>query len=152
MFQRTESFGYLVNHLARLFIRALERRIAPYGLTSGQFPALLMLWERPGVTQAEMARATAVEQPTMANTLKRMERDGLIERRPDSEDGRRTLVYPTERAVAIRDAVLACATQVNAAAVDGFSDAERAQTLRLFGRMIGNLERDVGTDSGVGSA
>lgn len=149
MFKRSQSYGYLINHLARLFIRALERRIEPFGLTAGQFPALLMLWERPGITQAEMARLTAVEQPTMANTLKRMERDGLIERRADPEDGRRTLVYPTPRAVAMKDDVLACAMEVNAVAAGSFGEDERAEALRLLARMIGNLERDTGADAGV---
>lgn len=139
MFQRETSFGYLVNLLARLFIRALDRRIGAHGLAHGQFPALLMVWERPGLTQAEIAAAVSVEQPTMANTLNRMERDGLVERRPDPDDRRRALIFPSERALAIRDEVLAEASAVNAQATRGMSEAEQAEATRLLRRMIGNL-------------
>lgn len=140
MFQRDSSFGYLANLLARLFIRALDRRIEAYGLAHGQFPALLMVWERPGLTQAEIAAAVSVEQPTMANTLNRMERDGLIERRPDPLDRRRSLIYPAPRALAIRDDVLGCALEVNAQATRGMNDADRAEAIRLMRIMAANLQ------------
>jgi DNA-binding MarR family transcriptional regulator len=39
-----------------------------------------------------------IEQPTMAFTLRRMERDGIIERSPDPEHGRKSLVKLTARA------------------------------------------------------
>ncbi len=145
MFQRDSSFGYLVNLLARLFIRALDRRIEAHGLVHGQFPALLMVWERPGLTQAEIAAAVSVEQPTMANTLNRMERDGLVERRPDPLDRRRALVYPAERALAIRDDVLGCAMAVNTLATRGMSETDKAEAIRLMRIMAANLQTD--TDS-----
>lgn len=140
MFRRTESFGYLVNLLARQFIRSLDRRIETHGLMHGQFPALLMLWERPGLTQAEIARIVAVEQPTMANTLNRMERDGWVERRRDPDDRRRTLIYPTEKALGVKDEVLAMAGEVNEIATRGMTDAEKAAAVALLKRMAENLE------------
>lgn len=142
MFRRTESFGYLINLLARQFIRSLDRRIETHGLMHGQFPALLMLWERPGLTQAEIARIVAVEQPTMANTLNRMERDGWVERRPDPEDRRRTLIYPTAKAMAVQDDILAMAGEVNAIATRGMSDEEKKAAIALLNRMAANLEGD----------
>jgi len=142
MFQRETSFGYLVNLAARLFIRALDRRIGSHGLVHGQFPALLMVWERPGLTQTEIAAAVSVEQPTMANTLNRMERDGLVERRPDPDDRRRTLIFPAARALAIRDVVLAEAGAVNALAARGMTEADKAEAIRLLRWMIGNLKAD----------
>lgn len=142
MFRRTESFGYLVNLLARQFIRSLDRRIEAHGLTHGQFPALLMLWERPGLTQAEIARFVSVEQPTMANTLNRMERDGWLERRPDPDDRRRSLIYPTAKALAVQDEVLAMAAEVNAIATRGMADDEKFAAIALLKRMAANLDHD----------
>ncbi|NJO54474.1 MAG: MarR family transcriptional regulator, partial [Bacteroidales bacterium] len=84
--RRYESFGYMVNLAARLFERALTERIAPLGLTTGQFPVLLALWERDGLSQSDLVRIVRVEQPTMAQTLSRMERDGLIARTADPAD------------------------------------------------------------------
>lgn len=46
----------------------------------------------PDSTQAELSRLVGIEQPTMAITLRRMERDGLIQRKPDPDHGRRSHV------------------------------------------------------------
>jgi DNA-binding MarR family transcriptional regulator len=141
-FDRQKSAGYLVNYLARLFARALYRRIAPHGVTRGQFPVLLVLWEREGATQAGLAERLAVEQPTMANTLKRMERDGLIERVPDPNDRRQALINLTPRGRELEEALTASAREANAAALAGLSPEERTQFLALARRVVASLEQD----------
>ena len=77
-FQKDKSAGFLINHTARLFAKGLLERITPLGITIGQFPILLELWEKDGVTQRELLQKLDIEQATIANTLNRMERDGLI--------------------------------------------------------------------------
>ncbi len=145
----SDSLGYLTNHLARLFQRALDRKLQPHGFAHGQFPALLVLWNDPGLTQTEIARRIGVEQPTMANTLKRMERDGLIERMPDPEDGRRTLIQPSAHALAMRDELMAEALGINAAAARGMPEEEKTYARKLLRRMITNLERELAVEPGV---
>lgn len=87
-FDQNTSAGYLINQLARLAFEGLRKEIEPLGIVPGQFPALLALWQRDGQTQRELVAKTDVEQATMANTLNRMERDGLIVRQAHPEDGR----------------------------------------------------------------
>ena len=145
-FDRHQSPGHLINYLARLFAHALYRRIGSHGVTRGQFPVLLMLWEREGVTQTELAERLAVEQPTMANTLKRMERDGLIRREPDPEDRRRAHVHLTARGRGLEDVLTASARETNAVAMAGLSAEETRQFLALARRVIQNLEQDPQTN------
>ena len=87
-FVKNDSAGYLINHMARLFAQELTARIKPLGLTTGTFPALLELWDQDGLTQKQLVTRLGIEQATMANTLNRMERDGLVTRRKDPKDGR----------------------------------------------------------------
>ena len=88
-FDRMSSAGYLVNYMARLFAEGLRKRIAPLGIVPGQFPALLALWERDGLTQKELLAQVAIEQAALANTLARMKRDGLIIRKEHPADAER---------------------------------------------------------------
>jgi DNA-binding MarR family transcriptional regulator len=141
-FDRNQSPGYLVNYMARLFAQALFRRIGPHGVTRGQFPVLLMLWEAEGATQTQLAERLAVEQPTMANTLKRMERDGLIVRVPDPGDRRQARVHLTPRGRELEQVLTASARDTNAAALAGLGTEERQQFLALARRVVENLERD----------
>lgn len=146
-FDRHKSAGHQINYLARLFAQALYRRIGPHGVTRGQFPVLLMLWEQEGATQTQLAERLAVEQPTMANTLKRMERDGLIARVPDAEDRRQAHVYLTPRGRALQEVLTASARETNAVALEGLDAEERQLFLALAGRVIRNLEQDPRTPS-----
>ncbi|HKE71572.1 MAG TPA: MarR family transcriptional regulator [Nocardioidaceae bacterium] len=141
-FARQESLGYQVNHLARLLAQALRRRIEELGVVPGQFAQLLALYEQDGLTQSELSRRVRIEQPTMAVTLKRMERDGLVERVPDPSDRRQALVLLTERARRLEGDLTDAAQAINAEAVDGLSAAEISAFMRTLDRLIGNLESE----------
>jgi DNA-binding MarR family transcriptional regulator len=141
-FDRHRSPGHVVNYLARLFAKALYRRIGLHGVTRGQFPVLLVLWEQEGTTQAELAERLAVEQPTMAGTLKRMERDGLIRRVPDPADRRQARIRLTPRGRQLEEALTTSARETNAVAMEGLSAADSARLMSLVGRMVANLEQD----------
>lgn len=137
-----QSAGYLVNHLARLFARQLQDRIKPLGLTTGTFPALLALWEGDGLTQRELIDRLDIEQPTLANTLSRMERDGLVVRKKDTVDARAQRIWLTDQARALRAPAIAAAMQVNSEALAGLAEAERDQFLALMRRIITGMQKD----------
>lgn len=136
---RNRSFGYQVNHLARLFARAITQRNQEIGIMPGQMPALLALLEEEGLSQKDLRERIQVEQPTLANTLNRMERDGLIERRGDPVDKRRSFIYLTDKARDAAKTVIANAKAVNRHATAGMSTEEKETALALIDRMIGNL-------------
>lgn len=134
------SLGYLVNHLARLLASALRDRIEPHGVVPGQFAQLLTLYEADGLTQAELCARVQVEQPTMANTLARMERDGLITRTPDPADQRRSLVRLTEHARRLEPDLVAAARTVNDLALQRLTDEQVSALMTALGVAIDNLE------------
>ncbi|MEZ5670443.1 MAG: MarR family transcriptional regulator [Alphaproteobacteria bacterium] len=149
-FSKGTSAGYLANHMARLFALGLQERIRPLGITPGQFPALLELWETDGLTQKELVRRLDIEQATMANTLARMERDGLVVRRPHPADARAQQVWLTDKGRRLRTPALRAAAAQNAQALAGFDAAESDRFVSLMARAIAAMQaaRDVGRDDG----
>jgi DNA-binding MarR family transcriptional regulator len=135
-FMKNQSAGYLANHMARLFARGLTTRIKPLGLTIGTFPALLELWEKDGLTQKELVVRLDIEQATMANTLARMERDGLIVRKKDVSDGRVQRVWLTDCARDLRGPAIEAARAENAATLSGLSENEQRQFIALMQKVI----------------
>ncbi|PVB63075.1 MarR family transcriptional regulator [Labrenzia sp. 011] len=140
-FEKDRSAGYLANHMARLFAIALHKTIAPLGLAPAQFMTLLELWTEEGLTQRDLVLRLDVEQATMANTLARMERDGLITRKPHPEDRRSQSVWLTPRARALEKPAKSAAASVNGAALAGLSQAERDRFLQTMARIIANLRK-----------
>ncbi len=137
---RLESLGYLTNHLGRLLAHALGERIAPYGVVPGQFAQLLALNEQDGLTQRELCDRVRIEQATMAKTLQRMERDGLVRCVPDEQDRRRIRVYLTDLSRSLMPRLLDAGRAVNAEATRGLAEAEVEAYRQMTRRLIANLE------------
>lgn len=135
-FSKDQSAGYLANHMARIFAQGLTARIKPLGLTTGTFPALLELWDTDGLTQKQLTERLDIEQATMANTLARMERDGLIVRKKDANDGRAQRIWLTDRARNLRDPAIAAAQEENAMRLAGLTEDEKRQFIALIQKVI----------------
>lgn len=137
---RETSAGYLTNWAARLFARAIERRLE--GGNSGPMPVFFALQDGSAMTQKALARMAAVEQPTMANTLNRMERDGLVQRTPDPNDRRSAQVSLTLLGLERAKAAFVSAVEVNQLATEGLTPEERSQFYDMLRRIIARLEKD----------
>lgn len=134
------SAGYMTNLAGRLFVRELERHLVPLGLAPAHMPVLLALEQSDGMPQKELAIRVRVEQPTMAATLNRMERSGLIARRLNPADGRSMLVTLTPLARQKLPAVEQVVSAINALALEQLSPEERGQFFTLLGKVIAVLQ------------
>lgn len=138
---KMKSAGYLANHMARLFALRLHEQIKPLGIAPAQFAALLELWNDEGITQRQLVQRLDVEQATMANTIARMERDGLIMRKPHASDRRAQLIWLTQKARALETKATGAAKAVNEQAVGAMPEAEREHFLQLMQMTIRALSR-----------
>lgn len=139
-FDRKESAGYLVNWAGRLFVRAIERRLT--GGNAGPMPVFFALRDGGALSQRDLARWAVVEQPTMANTLNRMERDGLIVRSPDPTDGRSMLISLSPLGRERAKQAMESAFAVNKLALSGLSAKERTALFAMLRKVIEKLETD----------
>ncbi len=135
-FEKEKSAGYLVNHTARLFAKGLQDRIVPLGIVIGQFPILLELWVKDGVTQRELLQKLDLEQATLANTLNRMERDGLIVRKKHPSDSRSQQIWLTSKGASVRQEAYKAANDQNLTALSPLSTEEQNQFLDFMRRII----------------
>lgn len=143
---REDSLGYQINHLARLLAAALRARIEPVGVAPGQFAQLLALFEDDALTQSELCDRVQIDQSTMAHTLKRMERDGLVDRRPDQIDRRRAVITLTPRSRRLQPALIAAANEVNTLATHGLTEGDVETYMRITATLIANLQAGAHTD------
>lgn len=137
-FLRKQSPTYLVSQLAKEFARDLQVRASSLGFSAGQFPILVELWEEDGLTQKQLLERVDVEQATMANTLSRMQRDGLIERKPHPTDRRAQLVFLTPRGLEIKDGAIAAVCATDDALLQGLKRFEKELLLEFIRRALDN--------------
>ena len=140
-FDRSHSATYLAGQLAKCFARSLQNRAAGLGFSPGQFPVLLELWQEDGLTQKQLLDRLEVEQATLANTLSRMERDGLIRREPHPHDGRAQIIQLTESARDLEKSAIDAAAEADAALFEGFRHFERELMLEYMRMAIENARK-----------
>ncbi|WP_309083243.1 MarR family winged helix-turn-helix transcriptional regulator [Chelativorans sp.] len=145
---RQESAGYLTNWAARLFARAIDQRLRRLGLSSGQLPVFFALAAGEAMTQKRLAQIASIEQPTMAATLARMERDGLIERRPDPRDRRASLVTLSAAGREKLSGVMEAISSVNEEALSELGQAQREAYIASLKRIIATLGGKAGEVGG----
>lgn len=131
----------LASLAARMIARISDARLRPVGFTFSQVPVLAALKDGKALPQSELARLARIEQPSMAQMLARMERDGLIERIDDPQDKRSRLISLSAEAAsrlpAAREAMMDSARQ----SLEGFSEAEVETLTQLLERLNENLDR-----------
>lgn len=145
-----EHPGHYLSRISRGLIRVGDARLRRLGLATAQLPVLSMLRDGERLSQAELARAARVEQPTMAQLLARMERDGLIRREPDPRDRRSSLVMLTDVALGRLPAGRRVLREGNAEMTRGLSSEEVETLVDLLRRVLDNVE-SMQADCVVGS-
>lgn len=132
--------GHYISRIARAFARIGDMRLRELGFATAQLPVLSALRDGSRLSQTELARWAKVEQPSMAQLLARMERDGIIRREPDPSDRRSSLIALTDEARAKLPAGRAILEAGNREAMQGLSDEEVATLISLLQRVLANAE------------
>jgi DNA-binding MarR family transcriptional regulator len=89
--QASREVRTIISRLRRRILNAAEAE----DITLGQASVLARLSGKQGVTASELASAEGVRHQSMTSTVASLTAMGLVERRPDPDDGRRLLLALT---------------------------------------------------------
>jgi DNA-binding MarR family transcriptional regulator len=135
------SMGQLANRAARLFRRLADHRLERLGLSAGYLPVLTALMASDALSQKALTEQAGIEQPTMAATLSRMERDGIIMRHPDPRDGRSSLFSLTPATRGKIPEIQAVIDGMSNDALTGLTEEQRQAARRVLEGLIAALEK-----------
>jgi DNA-binding MarR family transcriptional regulator len=90
-----EQLATRLNTVAIHLVRRLSREDAVLDLTPARLSALSVLAAGGPLTLGALARTEHVTAPSMTRLVTAMERDGLVERIPSAQDGRKVFVQVT---------------------------------------------------------
>jgi DNA-binding MarR family transcriptional regulator len=101
----TDNLGFLLAKASQRWNELLAEGFAGRGFAEvrpSYGSVLVPLLEEDGLRMGELAQRSRVSKQTMTTLVRLTERDGLVERRRDPDDGRATRVHLTDRAKAFR--------------------------------------------------
>ena len=125
---------------ALAFARMLRARhaelLAPHGLHPGQDALLMALWREGGQSQVDLAAHLGVEPPTITRMAQRLERGGLIDRRPDPDDARAVRLFVTPRARLLEAVVRRVWSELDAMIAEAVGVTEAARLGRTLDAVV----------------
>lgn len=102
------------------------------GIPVTQVAALLFISKCDGCSQNELAEALGLNKPGASGLVKRMEKGGLIVKKPSSDDARVTKLSLSETGLALTPRIPPYIQQMNKELTKGFTDDE----LEVVGRFL----------------
>lgn len=135
-------FGRLFRS-AHLADTALAQMLAEFSLQPGWFDVLAAL-RRSGppyeLNPTQLTRATLLSSGGMTKRLDRLSEAGLVERRPDPDDRRGTLIRLTRRGKATIDKAIEAHVANEEDLLRPLSPAQRRSLNELLGKLLADLE------------
>ena len=133
------AVGYVLKEAAVALRNAMDAVLRPQELTVPQYSCLELLGQRPGLSNAELARGTFVTRQSMNVVLHGLEERGLVTRPATAARGRE---LPAALTPAGHEAWQAASTAVRAVEkrmCAGLSPARQRDLLDTLGSFVRNL-------------
>ncbi len=137
--RKHESIGRDISHLFRSINIYLSKELEPYGIGSGQFPFLMRLLHRDGVSQETLASMLRYDRATITRSLNKLEETSYIIRKRDPSDKRAYRVYLTDSGQRMRPLFFKLSEQLNEVLLQGFSIEEKAMFISMVERAAMNM-------------
>jgi len=111
-------------------------------LTKGQFLYLVRICENPGIIQEKLAEMIKVDRTTAAHAIKKLEKQGFIEKRNDEINKKIKRLFPKEKGENIYPFLKREGEHSNSVALAGFTSDEINTFHALLQRVRNNVEVD----------
>lgn len=132
------KISILVKKTALIFDKLSNQLLAPYDLTGSQFKIMMILYHAPAgsVRQADVEAKFSMTNPTVTGLVQKLEAKDLVKRRPHPEDRRSKVLVLTDRAIGMKEELLALADDLEQQMTRKLSDDECDQLANLLIKML----------------
>ena len=115
----------LIKDISRLYTLRVRIEAENLGIKNAYRALLTQLYIKDGGTQLSLAEKTGMKAPTISITLRKMEKEGLVNRIVDESDLRKTHVFLTEKGKQTTEALNRSIDKINDDFVKGLSADEK---------------------------
>lgn len=131
------TISILYRHGQRYLTHKLKSCSLP--LEVGQLPFIMEVYRHPGITQDGISANSAMDKGTTARALKQLEKSGLVIRKTGEKDRRVNHIFPTQKALDIKDQVLQVIKELHEVLYQGLGDDEITGAISLLNRIQTNI-------------
>ncbi|WP_198174339.1 MarR family winged helix-turn-helix transcriptional regulator [Mesorhizobium xinjiangense] len=115
--------------------RLAEQRLHELGITPQQFALLVLVERNPGSRQSLIAKARGLDKSTLVPMIDRLEREGLLERRPMAGDRRIKTIWLTEKGADLLQQAIPAIAATDESLGASLTAEERTELVRLLKKL-----------------
>jgi DNA-binding MarR family transcriptional regulator len=130
-----DQIGFILRQVSQRHAAIFASGIGEQDLTATQWAVLAKLLERGPCSQNRLGRRTAMDAATIKGVVDRLGKRGLIETRPDPEDGRRLEVALSPAGHALAERIAPNAHRITEETLAPLTAAERATLVELLRKL-----------------
>jgi DNA-binding MarR family transcriptional regulator len=138
MFELYDSLSFLLAKCNQKAFALSQERLSEYNLTPEQAVALTYLFKKDGINQLQLGEMIQKDRTTISGILNKLEASGYIRKGVNPSDKRSSLIYVTEKALKIKDALLEQAVEVNKFLTKDLTDQEREWLIAFLKKIRNN--------------
>lgn len=134
--------GRLISILYRKAQVYWTQSLKEYHITSAEYPILLRLYAREGVTQEEIVAELEMDKSAIARALQSLIDKGFVEKQKDEQDRRCNRIYLTKKGHGVRQVIEEAKQKWNEILMKNMTEEEQREMIRLLGQSVKNLKRE----------
>ena len=148
MFQEfaAESVGRRINLLFRLSMMHIRGEMKKMGVGPGDYVILPILFLQDGLSQDELSKQMRVDKSNIARAVAKMEKMGMVERKPDPHEHRIKRVYLCQKALEMQTSFFNVLKEWHHILVKDIDPWELDVIKRGMDRMMKNAEDSLGLE------
>jgi DNA-binding MarR family transcriptional regulator len=130
-----DQIGFILRQVSQRHAAIFAASIGEQDVTATQWAVLAKLLERGPCSQNRLGRRTAMDAATIKGVVDRLGKRGLIETRPDPEDGRRLEVALSPAGQALAERMVPNALRITEETLAPLTEPERATLIALLRKL-----------------
>lgn len=132
-------FNLALRQSNRVLTQFYDERLAPFGLKSGQFSVLRVVFLRKTTTNKELQHLLVIDQTTLSRNLKPLVRDNFLTLTVDANDQRVKNIQLSEEGAALYHAALPAWQSAQQSLVDKLGKGNADAILSLADELVAHL-------------
>jgi MarR family transcriptional regulator, organic hydroperoxide resistance regulator len=118
----------------------VKSKLTPFNLAPEQNLIMMLLWERDGINQNDIAERLKKDKTNIARMAFNLEQKGFIRRISGEPDRRSLRIYLTQKGKELGDYVIPLTEEFNDMVCSGISEEELLEVRRILAKMCSNVQ------------
>jgi|SRR5690348_7161313 DNA-binding MarR family transcriptional regulator len=128
--------GHLIRRSQQIAVAIFMEETAAFDVTPVQYAALFAIRKNPDIDATRLSDLIAFDRSTLGDVLERLEKKGLVQRKPGRDDKRTKLLSITPAGAALLDRMEEAAERAQERILAPLGKAQQQQFMEMLTRLV----------------